>query len=291
MSDGSVFEPPNYEHRQLLQQRAELMSKRTELAERRGELLSRRAMLQSELSKVHVNDADGLLEQARAATRASHAATSEEQESVDVDIAVVDAALADLDQQIVEAQAAVQAAQVRELQAEVARLAPLVDAQRQAVGESGAADLGKDYLTQATGHAEAWKRWGIALVLAIAAAIAFSLLLFQSEDRTDDKLTNGAVIEIARDLLIVGLLIYLVRLASLQFRVHRHLEAVARNKAAALSTFTRMVAVGSEPEIRDSLSVVLAQAVFTSDETGFVDATGDHVTLIERAAGALPKPR
>lgn len=165
-----------------------------------------------------------------------------------------------------------------------------MEAQREAVGITAAADLNADYTEQADEHGTAWKRWGVALVISIAAAIAGGLLLFHEDSVPAGKLTNGVVVEISRNLLIIGLLIYGVRLTSLQFRVHRHLEAVARNKAAALSTFNRMVVVATEPEIRNSLATVLAQSVFNSDETGFVDATGDHVTLIERVAGSLPRP-
>jgi hypothetical protein len=177
-----------------------------------------------------------------------------------------------------------------ELEAELARLAPLVEAQREAVGESAATNLSEDYTEQAKAHEAAWKRWGVTLVVAIVVAVSGGLMLFREDSVPSGDLTNGAVVEVVRNLVIIGLLIYLVRLASLQFRVHRHLEAVARNKATALSTFNRMVVVASEPEIRNSLAIVLAQSVFSSEETGFVDAASDHVTLIERAVGSLPRP-
>jgi hypothetical protein len=183
-----------------------------------------------------------------------------------------------------------QARRAQELEAQLAGLAPLVDAHREAVGITATADLSKDYTKQADSHGTAWKRWGIALVFSIAVAIAGGLLLFHEDSVPAGKLTNGVVVEVTRNLLIIGLLVYGVRLTSLQFRVHRHLEAVARNKATALSTFNRMVVVATEPEIRNSLATVLAQAVFASEETGFVDASGDHVTLIERVAGSLPRP-
>jgi hypothetical protein len=71
-------------------------------------------------------------------------------------------------------------------------------------------------------------------------------------------------------------------MASLQFRVHRHLEAVARNKAAALGTFNRLVAGQTEDAVRSVVAAALAQAIFTSDQTGFIGTSEDHVTLIER---------
>jgi hypothetical protein len=85
---------------------------------------------------------------------------------------------------------------------------------------------------------------------------------------------------------VIGLLLYAVRLVSLQFRVHRHLEVVDSNKAAALKTFPRLVAAPSEPDVRKAVAVVLAEAVFRSGESGFVDAGADHITLFERVAAS-----
>jgi hypothetical protein len=95
--------------------------------------------------------------------------------------------------------------------------------------------------------------------------------------------TNGEIVSaLAIHLLVSGILLHLVRITSLQFRVHRHLEAVAHSKAAALSTFNRIVAGPTEADVRTAIAQVLAQAVFKTDETGFIDAAAQHVTLIER---------
>lgn len=171
-----------------------------------------------------------------------------------------------------------------ELEAQLADLAPLVEAQREAAGLSGIADLSEDYTRQAVGHHDEWKRWGWTLVGALlaTAAVGIGLFLFNhpSEKTSTAEGISGAVFNI----FILGLLLYGLRLTSLQFRVHRHLETVARNKAAALSTFNRIVSVASEAEVRAALATVLAQAVFSSDESGFIDGASDHVTLIERVA-------
>jgi hypothetical protein len=181
-----------------------------------------------------------------------------------------------------------QAALNRELEEQLQALAPVVDAQREAVGASGVADLSKEYLEQAGKHTTAWKRWGTGLIVAMSATVGSGLFLFSHDKVPTGTITGPTVVDLVRNLFVIGLLLYAVRITSLQFRVHRHLEAVARNKAAALATFNRIVVVASEKEIRNSLAVVLAQAVFSSDETGFVDATQDHVTLIERLA-ATPR--
>jgi hypothetical protein len=65
--------------------------------------------------------------------------------------------------------------------------------------------------------------------------------------------------------------------------VNRHLEAVARSKAAAISTFQRLVSSVEDADVKSAVTLTLAQAVFTPEETGLVDGSGDHVTLVERA--------
>jgi hypothetical protein len=40
------------------------------------------------------------------------------------------------------------------------------------------------------------------------------------------------------------------------------------------------------------VTLTLAQAIFTVEETGLTDASGDHVTLVERAViPSLPTPK
>jgi hypothetical protein len=178
-----------------------------------------------------------------------------------------------------------QAERARDIETQLADLEPVV---REAAG-SGIADLSHDYTSQATRHAAAWKIWGGMLILTILAAVIGSLVLFSSERIPTGVIDSETVVTIARNLLIVGLLLYVVRLASLQFRVHRHLEAVAHNKAAALSTFNRIVGVSGDPEVRNAIAAVLAQAVFSSEETGFVDGSDNHITLVERIAAGFPR--
>jgi hypothetical protein len=128
---------------------------------------------------------------------------------------------------------------------------------------------------------------GDKLAVALIVAAVAGYLIIDANRPPDDATTARIVSAITLDLLIVGLLIYVVRVASHQFSVHRHLASVARNKASALSTFNRIVSAGTEAETRTALAAVLAQAVFMSDETGFIDASGGQVTLIERLAAPV----
>lgn len=203
--------------------------------------------------------------------------TRNTEQSLLEDLSIVDNAIRRLE-------AEEHAARARNLESQLAELEPVV---REAAG-SGIADLSEDYASQATRHGNAWRIWGSVLLLALAGAVVGSLLLFSSERIPTGAIDSETVVTIARNLLVVGLLLYAVRLASLQFRVHRHLEAVARNKAAALSTFNRIVGVSGEQEVRNAIATVLAQAVFSSEDTGFIDGADSHITLVERIAAGIP---
>jgi hypothetical protein len=201
----------------------------------------------------------------------------------------LDAAIQAIDRREAEGATQLQEERARRLEEQLTELAPLVEAQREATGTSGIADLSADYSAQADAHSRAWRVWGATLIVTLGVAAIGSLRLLSNDHVPEGEITGETVVSIARNLLVVGLLLYAVRLASLQFRVHRHLEAVARNKSAALATFNRIVAVASEREVRNAIATVLAQSVFASEETGFVDSGNDHVTLIERVgAGLLP---
>ncbi len=140
---------------------------------------------------------------------------------------------------------------------------------------------------EARGHQAAWKRWLYVLAAATILALVVGLIVISSLAPPDDATTAQVITALARDVLLIGLLLYVVRIASLQFRVHRHLDAVCRNKSAALKTFNRLVA-GQEAEVRSVMASALAQEVFASGQTGFIGTGEDHVTLIERVASSVP---
>src|SRR5207302_11500996 len=87
-------------------------------------------------------------------------------------------------------------------------------------------------------------------------------------DRTKppDQATNAQIAShLFLDLLVIGLALFVVRILSLQFRAHRHLEVVTRNKASALTTFNRIVQ-GQEPEVKAVVAAALAQSVLTTED-------------------------
>ena len=130
--------------------------------------------------------------------------------------------------------------QQRELEARLESMASVAEAAREAAGESVGEDLSEFYTGRAQAHERGWQRWRIALVVAIGCAVAGSLAVVLVK-RPEGDITDAEVISrLLVDLLIVGLLLYVVRVAAHQFSVHRHLEEVSTSKAAALLTFSRV---------------------------------------------------
>jgi hypothetical protein len=172
--------------------------------------------------------------------------------------------------------------QLAQTRRDLETIGPVVEAGRAAAGASGAVDLAAEYRKQADDHKEAWELWRWILLGTAAVAIAGSIAVVLIHHPQGQATSAAAVSRFLIDLLVIGLLLYGVRLASLQFRVHRHLDATDRSKAAALATFGRIVASGAEASTRDAVATTLAQAVFTPGETGFIDSGSDHITLVER---------
>lgn len=176
----------------------------------------------------------------------------------------------------------------REISAELEARGALVEARRDETSASGATELAKAYSDQALRHTKQWWYWGGALIGALVLAIGLGLLLLLEVNELPADATTGEIAShVALDVLVIGLLIYVVRIASHQFSVHRHLAAVADSKAAALQTFSRIVSSASEPETRTAIAEILAQSVFSSDHSGFIASSHDQITLVERLVGTV----
>ena len=170
---------------------------------------------------------------------------------------------------------------------QIERYAPIVEAQREAATASGSAELSEAYATQADVYRNEWRRWLVCLGVAVAVAMVGGVVVISLTHPSGDASNGEIASRLAVEILVLGLLVYAVRTTAHQFRVHRHLETVARGKAAALMTFNRLVAGPGEAEVRTAVAVTLAQAVFDSGSTGFIDSSQDGVTLIERIAAPV----
>jgi hypothetical protein len=172
-------------------------------------------------------------------------------------------------------------AELKEQASEFERMKPIVEAQRELLGTAGTTKVSAHFETEADGHGKAWKLWLTALVIWLVIA-GVAGVIFIDQTRPASTATNAqTATHLFLDLLVIGLLIFVVRILTLQFRAHRHMEIVSRNKANALSTFNLLV-VGMEPEVKSTIASALAQSVFSTEDAIFSDSSSEHVTILER---------
>jgi hypothetical protein len=180
--------------------------------------------------------------------------------------------------------------QVAELNEKVDRLErdlearqDLISGLRGVAGESAGEELSGVFASRAQELRGIAMNWFRSLAIAVIAALIGAVLIFvllRPEEGGRDAEDFAAL---GLGVFIIGLLVFAIRICAQNYRVNRHLEAVARSKAAALATFKRLVSSVEEQEIRSAVALALAQAVFATEDTGLIEGSGDHVTLVERA--------
>jgi hypothetical protein len=165
-------------------------------------------------------------------------------------------------------------------------LSDLVTAQRQLVGKEGVSDLSTHFTKLAKDSQKDFKKWAKGLMLAVGVG-GVTTIVFVYLTRPGDNAGNPEIIShTILDVLVVGLIIFLIRFVALQTRAHRQVEFVSRSKANALSTFNLIVAGQEDETVRAQIASALAQAVFKSDDGIFSDPSSDSITIIERVIGA-----
>jgi len=178
-------------------------------------------------------------------------------------------------------------AKLTEFEEKLESFSALEGAKREAVSSSGAQDLSAAYVNEAERHSKGATIWVVLLGLAVVLAGGLGALVIDLAHPAKKAAPSEIATSIAVQVLVVGLTLYVIRVAASQFRAHRHLEAVNRGKAAALDTFNRIVAGPSERDVRTAVAAVLAQAVFATERTGFIDPAAEGVTVAENILGPL----
>lgn len=155
---------------------------------------------------------------------------------------------------------------------------------RTEAGESAGEELAEVFNKRAEKHKQTAEKWLVALVVSGPLAVAFAVLTFLllGPDEGSNDPHDFAGIGLA--IFILGVLAFGIRICAQNYRVNRHLEAVAVSRATAIATFQRLATSASDPEIRSAVTLTLAQSIFATEDTGLVESDGDHVTLVERAA-------
>jgi hypothetical protein len=168
-----------------------------------------------------------------------------------------------------------------------ARAEELVATAETLSGDLAAGSLASHYEQQASDHRKtASKFLGAA---AIAATIllggAFALLLTIDHGETVDW-TNYAR-QLSVRLFVLGLGTYTVTFLIRGYRTNQHLRVVNDQKTNALKTFRLFQeSAGQDDGTRDLVTAELVRAVFSADETGYLDQVPDR-TIVDGQSGLI----
>jgi hypothetical protein len=171
----------------------------------------------------------------------------------------------------------------QQLRQELASQSEAVKTARKASGESAGDELSAVFNDRADDYDKTSKTWLIALCVSAPIAVVLAIVTFLLLRPDGESHDPSDFAGLGLGLFIFGILAFGIRVCVQNFRVNRHLATIARSKASAISTFQRLTASVEDDQIRSAVTLTLAQAVFTVEETGLVDGSGDHVTLVERA--------
>lgn len=187
------------------------------------------------------------------------------------------------------------AALIEQLSAEAERLAKLRaemdethERAQRLVGEAeslaadiAASNLSKFYDEQVTTHKNAGRNFLVAAgVLAGALAIG-AFFLFKSLSESDDAAWSAYARDLGVRVFILGLGLYVIGFLTKGYRANQHLRVVNQQKANAVKTFRLFQASADEDSTtRDLITTELVKAVFTADESGFLDNAPDK-TVVE----------
>jgi hypothetical protein len=177
------------------------------------------------------------------------------------------------------------------LKAELDSSQEAVSQARAEAGDSASKELEAVYKKRSEEYAGTATKWLIALIVAVPVAAILAIVIF-NEVRPDEGAKDPHdYAALGLGIFLLGLIAFGVRVCAQNFRVNRHLSTIARSKQSAISTFQRLSASVADDDVRSAVTLTLAQSIFAVEETGLVDGSGDHVTLVERAViPNLPKP-
>lgn len=176
------------------------------------------------------------------------------------------------------------------LKAELDSSQEAVSQARTEAGDSASKELEAVYKKRSEEYAGVATKWLIALIFALPIAAVLAIVIFNAVRPEGGANNPHDYAALGLGIFLLGLIAFGVRVCAQNFRVNRHLATVARSKQSAISTFQRLSASVADDDVRSAVTLTLAQSIFAAEETGLVDGSGDHVTLVERAVTPyLPK--
>ena len=162
----------------------------------------------------------------------------------------------------------------------------LVEKIKDLSGELGAAQLASHYEKQAKDHREASNLFIAFTVLAAGALIGIGLWMFSSVPKRSTTDWSQLVPELTIRLFVLGVIGYAVSFCSKSYRANKHLQYSNEHRRNALKTYILFRESTSDPDVQNIITTELVKAVFSHEETGFLDKSGEK-TIIEEQSNLL----
>ena len=148
------------------------------------------------------------------------------------------------------------------------------------------------YRDQADKHRHgAWIWLGVSVVLTAGFGALF-WWLFHTIMSFPDTVKSVTIIQnLVTKGLLLSLAFLLIHQSIKNFNAHRHLEIINLHRQNALVTVDDFLKVSEEPTTRDAVLVAATNAIFDTNETGYLfrKSGPENINLVEVARGLVPK--
>ena len=163
--------------------------------------------------------------------------------------------------------------------AKVAEIDDLVKTVRDVAGNQGAKALAEFFANQAIGHATTAKNFLYGAGAAVIGVVVVAGWVFVLDPIKVDLTSQANWVEFTRQLLpralAIGVAAYLVRFATRNYTINKHLQVSNEQRANILRTYPALVGQGTNDVQRDRTAVILATAAVSSIDSGYLKQGDD----------------
>lgn len=171
-----------------------------------------------------------------------------------------------------------------ELVALEAQAAELVEKVKLLSGDAGASTLASHYDGQAQRHeaSATWFMTGAGVASAVLLVVGW--ILFAAVPKRASVTWNELVPELTIRLFTLGVIGYAVTFCAKSYRANKHLQYSNEHRRNALQTYILFRESTSSEDVQNIITTELVRAVFSAEETGFLDKGGDRTIIEEQSS-------
>lgn len=169
-------------------------------------------------------------------------------------------------------------------------ISDVIEKAREASAAAGAAVFTKDFMEEADSMKDVAKKWlKITSILAVVSLVLAAMFWFITEPSLD----QGQIWQkVTTKVVILGILISSTMWCGRIYKALMHQSTVNRHRALSIQTLQAFSAAAEDVQIKDTVVLEAARAVFGTVNTGYINGkndTGDSdVKIIEVAKSIIP---